>query len=173
MLSGRGGGVDVANLQGQLRLLGAGVRDERRVVLGPLLEVRMAGAAVRNVRPTSGSLLRLSDQRTAAGERSTRGRAIVPSVHVRIVYCAICGYRDRAHALGDELAQRFSADVEVVDGKFGQFDVLVDGALVASRGESFAARMLPRDAPHSTEVIAAIEAHCAPREGEACPVPEK
>jgi selT/selW/selH-like putative selenoprotein len=94
-------------------------------------------------------------------------------MRVRIVFCAICGYRDRAHALGDELAQRFDADVEVEEGKLGQFDVLVDGKRVASRGESWAARMLPRDAPNASQVMAAIEAHCKPREGEACPVPEK
>lgn len=94
-------------------------------------------------------------------------------VHVRIHYCELCRYEERARALAAELAERFGATTEVIEGKFGQFDVEVDGALVASRGQSFFARMLPRDAPGSSDVIAAIEHHVAPREGESCERPPR
>ena len=92
-------------------------------------------------------------------------------MNVRVVYCALCGYRDRATKLAEELAARFDAEAEAVEGKFGQFDVFVDDTLVASRGESFLSRMLPKDAPESDSVIAAIEAHWAPRDGEFCELP--
>lgn len=71
--------------------------------------------------------------------------------------------RSFARNLGDE--------VEVDDRKLGQFDVIVDGTLVASRGESFFARMMPRDAPGADVVLAAIERHQAAREGDACELP--
>ena len=93
------------------------------------------------------------------------------SMTVRVVYCKLCGYAERAQALADELRGRFEADVDVVEGKFGQFDVLIDDQIVASRGESFLARMMPRDAPDAAAVVAAIERHLAPREGESCVLP--
>ncbi|MEO7113327.1 MAG: hypothetical protein ABI183_23005 [Polyangiaceae bacterium] len=49
--------------------------------------------------------------------------------------------------------------------------MIVDGTLVASRGESFFARMMPRDAPGADVVLAAIERHQAAREGDACELP--
>jgi len=92
-------------------------------------------------------------------------------MQIRVVYCALCGYADRARSLADELGERFGASTEVEEGKFGQFDVFVDGALIASRGESFLVRMLPKDAPRRDAVVAAIEAHVAPRDGEHCELP--
>lgn len=92
------------------------------------------------------------------------------AMNVRIVYCHLC-YAKRAHALGEELRRRFDATVEVVEGKLGQFDVLIDGKVAASRGQSFVARMMPRDAPASAAVVAAIEAHLSPREDESCALP--
>ncbi|MEZ4222914.1 MAG: Rdx family protein [Polyangiaceae bacterium] len=89
-------------------------------------------------------------------------------MHVKILYCEVCHYLDRAHDLAAELRDTFGATTEVVEGKLGQFDVLVDGELVASRGQSFFARMLPRDAPKPDAVIAAIQRHVAPRECEFC-----
>ena len=93
-------------------------------------------------------------------------------MQVRVLYCHLCRYRERAEALGEELSKRFGADVEVAEGKFGQFDVFVDGTLVASRGESILSRMLPKDAPGSEAVFAAIEAYSAPRDGEFCELPD-
>lgn len=51
-----------------------------------------------------------------------------------ILYCEPCGYRDQAGELATELRERFAATVTVEEGKFGQFDVLLDGELVASKG---------------------------------------
>ncbi len=90
---------------------------------------------------------------------------------VRIRYCRHCGYHDRAHGLAAELGRRFGAEVDVDEGKFGQFDVWLDDALVASRGEGFLRRMLPVDAPSDAAVIAAIEAQTAVQEGERCELP--
>jgi selT/selW/selH-like putative selenoprotein len=88
---------------------------------------------------------------------------------VRILYCRPCGYRGRADALANELRVRFGADVDVVEGKLGQFDVLVDDVLVASRGKSLVTRLLPP--PKSAAIVEAIESHLAMREGEHCEVP--
>ena len=52
----------------------------------------------------------------------------------KILYCQPCGYRDRADELATELIERFGACVAVEEGRFGQFDVLLDGELVASKG---------------------------------------
>ena len=45
---------------------------------------------------------------------------------VRIVYCHLC-YRERAESLAKELGAQLGTKVEVVEGKLGQFDVLIDG----------------------------------------------
>lgn len=82
---------------------------------------------------------------------------------VTIRYCTICfGYWNRALAVGEELRRRFDADVEVIGGKAGQFDVEIDGALVVSRGQSFLARMKPTLPPKTAEAIAAVERHLTP-----------
>ena len=60
-------------------------------------------------------------------------------------------------ALAEALRERFGAKVEVVEGTFGQFDVLVDGRLLWSRGESLFARMKPPRFPDVSRVIETIE----------------
>ena len=83
-------------------------------------------------------------------------------MNVTIRYCTICfGYRNCALAIGEELRRRFGANVEVIGGKVGQFDVDIDGALVVSRGQSLLARMRPSLPPKSAEAVAAIERHLA------------
>lgn len=88
---------------------------------------------------------------------------------VEIFYCRPCGYRARAEALATELRDRFGAEVQVVRGKLGQFDVIVDGVLVASRAESLLTRVLPP--PKAAAIVATIEAHLAMEEGAHCDVP--
>lgn len=86
-------------------------------------------------------------------------------MNVTIRYCTICfGYRDRALAVAEDLRRRFDANVEVIGGKVGQFDVEIDGALVVSRGQSFLARMKPALPPKTSEAIAAVERHLTPSE---------
>ncbi|MGC2030306.1 MAG: Rdx family protein [Steroidobacteraceae bacterium] len=83
-------------------------------------------------------------------------------MNVTISYCTICfGYRDRALAVAEELQRRFDANVEVIGGKVGQFDVEIDGELVVSRGRTFLARMKPSLPPKIAEAIAAVERHLA------------
>jgi len=77
---------------------------------------------------------------------------------IRIEHCTVCwGYRDRAQSLAKELARRFDAEVEVVDGKLGQFDVHVDGKLIWSRGESIIGRIKPPRLPEISDIVAAAE----------------
>jgi predicted Rdx family selenoprotein len=86
-------------------------------------------------------------------------------VNVTIRYCTICfGYRDRALAVAEELRRRFGADVEVIGGKVGQFDVEIDGALVVWRGQRLLARMKPALPPKTAEAIAAVARHLTPSE---------
>jgi selT/selW/selH-like putative selenoprotein len=83
---------------------------------------------------------------------------IAPVMVVRIEYCTVCwGYRNRALVLAEALPKRLDANVEVVDGKLGQFDVHVDGKLIWSRGDSIIDRMTPPRLPEVSEIIAAIE----------------
>ena len=47
-------------------------------------------------------------------------------------YCKPCGYRERAEQLAAELEERPGARVRIVEGKFGQFDVLLDDPTIMS-----------------------------------------
>ncbi len=79
---------------------------------------------------------------------------------VSITHCTVCwGYRQRAQELAAELRRRFGADVTIVAGHLGQFDVRVDGELVVSRGETWRTRLRPVRPPEAAEVIAVIERH--------------
>jgi selT/selW/selH-like putative selenoprotein len=88
----------------------------------------------------------------------------------RILYCKPCGYHGRAEELADELRNRFVAQVKVEEGGFGQFDVFLDGNLVASKG-GFLKRMLIHGAPPQAEMLAAIGHALADKEGDACELP--
>lgn len=86
-------------------------------------------------------------------------------MNVTIRHCTICfGYRDRALAVAEALRRKFKANVEVIDGKVGQFDVEIDGVLVVSRGQGFLARMRPALPPNASQAIAAVERHLASNE---------
>ena len=89
------------------------------------------------------------------------------AMQVRVLYCGPCGYESRAEDLAHELRERFDAEVEIEEGKLGQFDVLLDGELVASKG-GFWGRMLKHGAPPQPEIMASIERAMADRQGDAC-----
>jgi predicted Rdx family selenoprotein len=93
-------------------------------------------------------------------------------VEFRILYCGPCGYRERAEELAADLRNRPGARVIVEEGGFGQFDVLLDGELVASKGGLWK-RMLKHGAPPQPEILKAIDRALANREGDACDVPAK
>lgn len=93
------------------------------------------------------------------------------AVEFRILYCNPCGYRERAEELAAELRERFGARVIVEEGGFGQFDVLLDGALVASKG-GFWKRILIHGAPPRPRILEAIDRALADREGDSCEIPE-
>ncbi len=90
----------------------------------------------------------------------------------RIQYCKLCGYQGRAEELASELRDRFGVEASVEEGLFGQFDVRMDGEVVASRGQTFIRRMVAHGAPSPDEVLASIERHLAVSEGDACALPE-
>lgn len=87
-----------------------------------------------------------------------------------ISYCRPCGYRDRAEELAVELRGRFGAQVIVEEGEFGQFDALLDGELVASKG-GFWKQKLTHGAPPQAQMIEALNRALADREGDLCEVP--
>jgi selT/selW/selH-like putative selenoprotein len=89
-----------------------------------------------------------------------------------IAYCRPCGYEERAEDLAGELRERFGAEVAVEEGKFGQFDVWLEGELVASKGR-FLKRVLTHGPPPHSQVIDAIERAVAVREADACEIPER
>jgi selT/selW/selH-like putative selenoprotein len=102
---------------------------------------------------------------------------LLPSLPVRkmpmkfeILYCGPCGYLGRAEQLAAELHQRFGVAASIEEGRFGQFDVLLDGEVVASKGK-FLRRILVHGAPPQHELLQAIERAVAVREGDACEVP--
>ena len=87
-----------------------------------------------------------------------------------VLYCKPCGYRDQADELATVLRERFGASVSVDEGKFGQFDVLLDGELIASKG-GFWKRKLTHGAPPQPQILVAIDRALAEREGDACEIP--
>lgn len=88
----------------------------------------------------------------------------------QISYCRPCGYRERAEELAVELRSRFGAKVAIEEGGFGQFDVFLDGELVASKG-GFWMRKLIHGAPPQAKLLEAISAALADRDGDACKIP--
>ena len=72
------------------------------------------------------------------------------------------GYRDQADELAALLRERFDASVMVEEGKFGQFDVLLGGELIASKG-GFWKRKLIHGAPPQAQVLETIERSLADR----------
>jgi selT/selW/selH-like putative selenoprotein len=96
-------------------------------------------------------------------------RTAASPLRFRIFYCGPCGYEPRARDLAAELHARFRAEVEVEEGRFGQFDVLLDGKLVASKG-GFWRRVTIHGAPPQERLLASIEKHLAVRDGDACEI---
>lgn len=97
-------------------------------------------------------------------------RASVTAMKFHILYCQPCGYHERAEELATELRERFAAEVTIEEGGFGQFDVLLDGAIVASKG-GFWKRMVTHGAPPQPQILKAIERALADREGDRCELP--
>jgi selT/selW/selH-like putative selenoprotein len=87
----------------------------------------------------------------------------------RIFYCGPCGYEPHARELAAELEVRFGAEVELEEGRFGQFDVRLDGKLVASKG-GFWRRVTVHGAPPQDRLLAAIAKHLAVRDGDVCEI---
>jgi predicted Rdx family selenoprotein len=73
-----------------------------------------------------------------------------------ILYCRPCGYRDRADELAAELRSRFGAEVVVEEGKFGQFDVLLDGDAHRIEGRLLEAKAF-HGAPPQAKILDAID----------------
>ena len=95
-------------------------------------------------------------------------RTATSPIRFRILYCGPCGYESRAHDLAEEL-RVLGADVEIEEGRFGQFDVLLDGRLVASKG-GFWRRVTIHGEPPQEKLLASIEKHLAVRDGDACEI---
>lgn len=93
-------------------------------------------------------------------------------MHVKILYCRPCRYLERAEELAAALREGFPDTIETIEieeGMFGQFDVFLDGELVASKG-GFWARKLKHGAPATPKVLDAIRNALADREGDACDI---
>src|SRR5262245_61261592 len=51
-------------------------------------------------------------------------------MQVKIEYCVPCGYLPRATQMAEDIKKKYGADVELVKGDKGIYDVYVDGKLV-------------------------------------------
>ena len=77
---------------------------------------------------------------------------------ITILHCASRGYGPRAAGLAAEIEEALGVPVKRQPGKLGQFDVVVDGQVVASRTGGLWKRVLGGGWPDPHDVIARIEA---------------
>ena len=56
-------------------------------------------------------------------------------MNVSITYCTKWNYLPRASGLEAELVEKFAADVEIIPGASGVYDIVVDGSLIFSKKE--------------------------------------
>ena len=54
---------------------------------------------------------------------------------ITIKYCAQWNYLPRASSLGDELKKNLGADIELIAGSNGVFDITLDGTMIYSKLE--------------------------------------
>ena len=54
---------------------------------------------------------------------------------IAIKYCAQWNYLPRASSLGDELKKNLGADIDLVAGANGVFDISLDGKMIYSKFE--------------------------------------
>ena len=54
---------------------------------------------------------------------------------VSIKYCKQWNYLPRASSMGDELKKNLGADIELIAGSNGVFDVAVDGKMIFSKSD--------------------------------------
>ena len=69
---------------------------------------------------------------------------------VEITYCMKWNYKPRASRLGELLKDKFNADVELIGGSGGVYEVVVDGKTIFSKAS--AGRF-----PEDTEILEAIQ----------------
>jgi len=81
---------------------------------------------------------------------------------VTIRYCVPCRYHPRALSLAGKIKSRLGIDAEIEKGGWAQFDVFVDGTLIASKlGEDagvIACALGIGDFPNEDETIEKIRA---------------
>jgi predicted Rdx family selenoprotein len=75
---------------------------------------------------------------------------------VRIVYCAVCGYRGRAERLARAIRERLGVDAALEHGRLSQFDVVADGEVVASRAGGLLNHLTYGGFPDEAAVVAAL-----------------
>ena len=54
-------------------------------------------------------------------------------MQIKIFYCVVWNYEPKAVSLAAELKESFDTQVELLSGKRGDFEVVVDGELVFSK----------------------------------------
>jgi len=54
---------------------------------------------------------------------------------ISIKYCQAWNYLPRASSLGDELKKKLGAEIELIGGANGIFEITVDGKMIFSKSE--------------------------------------
>jgi len=80
-----------------------------------------------------------------------------PSMDIRIIYCHTWAATSaKAASFAALIRDRLSVPVELEKGRFGQFDVIVNGRSIVSRKGGLLARLLNRPWPESEAVVVAV-----------------
>jgi predicted Rdx family selenoprotein len=64
----------------------------------------------------------------------------------------------KAASYADLIHKELGQEVELTPGRWGQFEILVDGAVVASRKSGLIAKLIKRPWPDPDEVVTAVRA---------------
>lgn len=77
-------------------------------------------------------------------------------MQVEIKYCVVCGLAGRARRLARRIADEIGVEAKLTSGPLGEFDVIADGTLIASRRSGLLNHLTYRGWPDEDAVLARL-----------------
>ena len=80
-------------------------------------------------------------------------------MQIQIRYCVACGLAGRARRLAQRIADEIGVQPVLTPGPLGEFDVLADGTLIASRNGGLLNHLTYRGWPSDDAVVERLRQH--------------